>query len=425
VARVLLLTQVLPYPLDSGAKVRAYHMLCHLARQHEVTLVSFTRDDDRPEALAHLRACCHAVHVVPIRRSLARNAWAAARGLITGLPMTIMRDEAGDMVALLRRLAREAPYDVVHADQTSMARYGRLAARFGAQHRAPHRPATLLDEHNAIYLLVRRMADTEANPLRRAVMRREARAFARFEADMSRAYDALLTVIPEDKDRLLALLPPGERERASAKFAVVPISVDPGEVAPVAHPDGGPPTVVHVGTMFWPPNVHGVLWFAREVLPLVRRQMPEARFVVVGKNPPPEVLALTDDPRVDVTGYVPDAGLVAHLERATAFAVPLHAGGGMRVKILDAWLWGLPVISTSIGAEGIEVVDGENLLIADGALAFAEATVRALTDRALNARLRANGRAWVETHYAYPVVYRKVDQVYDRLLGMAPSGGMA
>jgi glycosyltransferase involved in cell wall biosynthesis len=412
VARVLLLTQVLPYPLDAGPKVRAYHMLCHLARRHEVTLVSFTRDDDPPEALAHLRERCHAVHVVPMHRSLARNVWAAARGLATGLPMTIVRDEVGAMVALLRRLVRETPYDVVHADQASMARYGQLAARFSV----PHRPATLLDEHNAVYLLARRMADTEANPLRRAVMGREARAFARSEGAMCRAYDALLTVIPEDQDRLLALLPPLERREAARKFDVVPISVDPDAIAPVGHPDGGSPTVVHIGTMFWPPNVRGVLWFAREVLPLVHRQVPEARFVVVGKNPTPEVCALAEDPHVDVTGYVPDAELVAHLERASAFAVPLHAGGGMRVKILDAWLWGLPVVSTSIGAEGIEVLDGENVLIADGAPAFAEATVRALTDRALNARLRAKGRAWVESHYAYPVVYRKVDQVYDRLL---------
>jgi len=203
----------------------------------------------------------------------------------------------------------------------------------------------------------------------------------------------------------------------------VPISVDPDEIALVGYRDDGPPSIVHVGTMFWPPNVHGVLWFAREVLPLVHRQVPEARFVVVGKNPTAEVLALAEDPHVDVTGYVRDAELTAHLERASAFAVPLHAGGGMRVKILDAWLWGLPVVSTSIGAEGIDVLNGENVLIADGAPAFAEATVRALTDRALNARLRANGRAWVESHYAYPVVYRKVDQVYDRLLGMGARGG--
>jgi len=156
-----------------------------------------------------------------------------------------------------------------------------------------------------------------------------------------------------------------------------------------------------------------VLWFGREVLPRVWAAVPEARFVIVGKNPPAEVVALGGDPRVVVTGYAADAR--PYLAAADAFVVPLHAGGGMRVKILDAWLWGLPVVSTSTGAEGIEVRDGENLLIADGAEAFAAATVRVLRDGELNEGLRAAGRAWVEEKYAWQAVYRRVDAVYDGL----------
>ncbi len=154
--------------------------------------------------------------------------------------------------------------------------------------------------------------------------------------------------------------------------------------------------------------------------------------------------ALAADPHIEVTGYVAD--VTPYLAAADAFVVPLHAGGGMRVKILDAWLWGLPIVSTPIGAEGIEVVHGENILIAGGpaaeaahpasaqatapaeaasaaaraasasaAAAFAHATVRLLTDGALNAALRRNGRAWVEANYAWRTVYRRVDAVYERL----------
>jgi glycosyltransferase involved in cell wall biosynthesis len=166
--------------------------------------------------------------------------------------------------------------------------------------------------------------------------------------------------------------------------------------------------------MFWPPNIEGVLWFAREVLPRVHAQIPDARFVVVGKNPPKEVQALADDPRVDVTGYVVD--VQPYLEATDVFVVPLHAGSGMRVKILDAWLWGLPVVTTPIGAEGIEVAEGDNILLAEGPDAFAQATVRLLTDTALNCKLRIQGRAWVERHYGWQEVYKKVDGVYERLL---------
>ncbi len=150
------------------------------------------------------------------------------------------------------------------------------------------------------------------------------------------------------------------------------------------------------------------------MLPLIHAELPAARFVVIGKNPPPEVQALAADPRIAVTGYVPDAS--AHLAAADAFVVPLHAGGGMRVKILDAWLWGMPVIATPIGAEGIEIRDGENILIADDPAAFAAAVLRVLRDPTTNTQLRAAGRAWVEEKYAWQVVYRRVDEVYAALL---------
>jgi len=410
-ARILFLTQLLPYPLDAGAKVRGYYMLRHLVRSHQVTLVSFVRPDDPPWAVEHLQSICHAVHPVPMRRALWRNLRAGIKGLLTGRPMVVARGEIGEMAARLRQLTRESAFDVIHADQLSMAGYGQLAARMAE----PHRPRSLLDEHNAIYLLAQRMADTEANGLRRAIMAREARAFARYEAATCRAYDAVLTVTVEDRKHLLALYPASRRNSLADKFTVVPISVDPDQVSPVVHRNADAPTVLHMGTMFWPPNITGVLWFAREVLPLIHQRAPQARFVVVGKNPPPAVQALAADPRVQVTGYVADPA--PYLATADAFIVPLHAGGGMRVKILDAWLWGLPVVSTPLGAEGIKVREGENILIAGDAPAFAQATLRLLTEPALKRQLRANGRAWVEANYAWQVVYRQVDEVYARLLG--------
>ena len=414
-ARILYLTQVLPYPPHSGAKVRQYHMVRHLARRHEVTLVSFTRPDDPPEAVRHLEDICGAVRAVPMRRSPWRNVRAGVKGLLTGSPMVVARDEIAEMVATLRRLVERTAFDIIHADQLSMAGYGRLAARMSR----PPQPRTLLDEHNAIYVLTQRMADEEQNPLRRLVMAREARAFARYEARMVKDYDALLTVIPEDRERLLALFDPDGRQTLAHKFTVVPICVDVDQESPVAPQDGHPPTILHLGTMFWPPNSNGVLWFAREVLPLVHKELPEATFTVIGKNPPAEVEALMVDPRIVVTGYVAD--IDPYLARTDAFVVPLHAGSGMRVKILDAWAWGLPVVSTPIGAEGIEIRDAENILLAADAGTFAKATLQILTDTEMNLRLRRQGREWVKARYSWQSVYAQVDDVYAHLLSGADS----
>ncbi len=409
-AKVLFLTQVLPYPLDSGPKVRQYYMLRHLAARHEVVLVSFVRDDDRPEALRHLQTICAGVHAVPMRRSLWRNLRAGLKGLLTGRPMVIVRDEIDEMRAVLDRLTQPADFEIIHADQLSMAWYGRLAVNGAAT------AATLLDEHNAVYLLARQLAARVTHPVGRLLYNREARSLASYEAAMCRAYDGVLTVTQEDQDRLLTLFPARERERLAPKFTVIPICVEPAPLTPAPgrpRPDGRL-TILHLGTMFWPPNVAGVLWFASEVLPLIHRQLPEARFVIVGKSPPPEVQALTADPRIEVTGYVEDPA--PYIAAADVFVVPLQVGEGMRVKILDAWSWGLPVVSTPVGAAGIAVQPEKNILLAAEANDFAALVVRALTDGALNEALRAAGRAWVEANYSWQVVYQRVDQVYTQLL---------
>lgn len=410
-ARVLMLTQVLPYPLDAGPKVRAYYMLRHLAERHEVTLVSFVRADDTPQAVGHLRELAHAVHTAQVHRSAARNIRAGLQGLLTGQPMVIARDRSREMSGLLQQLAAQKRFDMVHADQLSMSGYGRQAAQTAAD---GVRPRTLLDEHNAIYLLAQRIAVTETRPVRHVLTVREARAFRRYEREMCRRYDAVLTVTAEDREHLLALLQPEEVEAARHKFRVVPICVDTEEKRPVLRTGDARPTILHLGTMFWPPNVGGVLWFAREVLPLVRREIPGVRFVVIGKDPPPEVCRLASDPNIEVTGYMADPA--PYLALTDVFVVPLHAAGGMRVKILDAWSWGLPIVSTPIGAEGIECRDGEHLLIAAEAEAFAGAVVRLLNDAPLNRRLRAAGRRWAEAHYGWRQSYEQVDEVYAELL---------
>jgi len=402
VARVLFLTQVLPYPLDAGPKVRAYYVLRHLSRAHEVTLVSFVRADDSPEAVAHLQRFCHAVHTVPMRRSRLRDARALLVSAFTGQPAVIVRDEIGAMHALLRRLVAESDFDVIHADQTSMAQYALYAAKVSAC--ASQRPALVLDAHNALYRVPERLAAAESNSLKCWLLRREARALRRYEAETYRRFDQVVFV--SEEDRALFQIP-------GSRF--IPICVDPDD-RPLVQRVPLPRTILHLGTMFWPPNIEGVLWFAREVFPQVRAEVPEARFVIVGKNPPLAVRELADTmPGIEVTGYVPDP--TQYLAQTAAFVVPLHAAGGMRVKIVDAWCWGLPIVSTSLGAEGIAVRNEENLLLADTPQAFAQAVVRLLREPELGQRLRENGRRWADEHYNWRRVYGQWDKVYSDLVG--------
>ncbi len=402
-ARVLYLTQVLPYPLNTGARVRQYYVLRHLARTHEVTLVSFVRGDDRPEHVTHLKTMCHAVHTVPMARSRWRDGRAALKGLLTRIPIVIARDEIVPMQQTLARLLASESFDVVHADQVSMSKYGLLGK--SARH--------VLDLHNAMYLVTERLAAHETNPLKRLMFQREARALARYEAELCAKYDQVTFVTDEDRKLIERQLACWKVRVPDRRFTTIPICIDPSDKQPIT-PVARPQRITALGVMFWPPNAEGVLWFAQEIWPRIHAQQPHLIFTVVGKNPPEYLTQLHGTNGIEVLGFVPEVEAI--LADTAVFVVPLRAGGGMRVKILDTWSWGLPIVSTSIGAEGIDVCDEENILIADTPDAFSAAVLRAANDTDLNQRLRRNGRRWVEEKYNWKTIYRAWDEVYARLL---------
>lgn len=406
--RILFLTQVLPYPLDAGPKTRAYFTLRYLAQRHEVTLLSFVRASDSAAAIEHLRSCCHAVHTVPMPRSPLRDAWHLLRSLPSATPFLIARDWVPAMAdAVVRRLAA-TPFAAIHADQLWMAPYA-LHARATAD--PGPKPALILDQHNAVFQIPRRLAAHEPSGLKRALLTLEERKLARYEVEVCRRFDRVVWVTAEDRAALEGCAgSPWEPARAT----VIPICVDLATRPPLARrPDAG--RVTFLGGLHWPPNQEGALWFLRVVWPAIVARVPAAHLTIIGKLPT-AVTALTAavaaaPGRVELTGYVDDP--TSYLAETAAFIVPLHAGGGMRVKIVDAWSWGLPVVATSIGAEGIRYVDGDDILIADTASAFAEAVVRLLTDHALAERVGRQGRLSAARAYDWRAVYTAWDAVYE------------
>jgi glycosyltransferase involved in cell wall biosynthesis len=401
-ARILFLSELLPYPLVTGAKIRAYYVLRHLARSHRVTLLTFVRDDDRPEDIAHLEGFLEQVHTVPMQRSRARDARAVLVSLVTGRPAIIAREQIGDMRRRVEDLLATGRFDAVHADQIPMAQYGLLGQETGIRR--------VLDQHNATFQLVERLARNEPSLWKRAFLRREARAFGRYEAAVCRRFDHVTFVTSQDQQTLLARM--GDEAQAG-HTSVIPICIDTEEVQPVS-PAAAPDRVTYLGTMYWPPNVEGFAWFWENVWPQVQQQAPHARLTCIGKRPPQRIRALGEEPNVEILGYVQD--LAPYLAETAVFVVPLCAAGGMRVKIVDAWCWGLPAVSTTIGAEGIDFREGESILIADSPQDFASAVVQVLTDQQVGGRLRAAGRRWAEERYDWRRIYGAWDEVYQRLL---------
>lgn len=405
---ILFLSQIVPFPPDAGPKVKTWHVLRYLHQHgHTVTLVAFMRDEEAPHIDA-LRPLCRAIHTVPLRRSRLHDIGYLARSQLSGRPFLVERDDLRPMRRLVTRLLREEAFDVVHADQLTMCEFVRRLPDG-----LPRRPRRVFDAHNATWLITQRMG-RGAHAALRPILALETRRIRRYEADIVTAFDATLTVTDIDRDALLDAVRDVRGSAAAAAAAerlhTVPITIDTAKYQPViAEKDG--PHIVTLGSLHYPPNADGVRWFMDDVFPRVQAAVADARLTIVGKHPPDDFRArAAADPAVTVTGYVPD--LRPLMARAAVLVVPVRAGGGMRVRILEAFAHQLPVVTTTVGLEGIAAEDGRHVLLGDTPEAFAAAVARLLRDRPFAAELAANGRRLVETTYDWQVALRRMDAAY-------------
>jgi glycosyltransferase involved in cell wall biosynthesis len=300
------------------------------------------------------------------------------------------------MHQVIRQVTTQTQFDIVHVDQLNMAQYAERISGAGK----------ILDAHNALWLLYKRLWETMAFGPRKWLLGRDWRLLKQYEGEICRRFEGLLTVSKEDKIAL------EEASGQSLEATVIPIAIDTDEVVEV-HRCSEADHILHIGTMFWPPNIDGILWFLREIFPLIKAQRPQITFDVVGAKPPPEIIAYSSNSSgVNVTGYVMDP--TAYYEATGVMVVPLRAGGGMRVKILTALAQGLPIVSTTLGCEGIDVEPGKHLLVADTPEAFAQATLELLEDRSLANELGSNGRRLIQSTYDYRAACRPLETLYQQ-----------
>jgi glycosyltransferase involved in cell wall biosynthesis len=269
-----------------------------------------------------------------------------------------------------------------------------------------YRAKRIFDAHNAVWELVRELGPRQPTPVHRAAAAVEWRRLRNFEGRIARQSD--LTLVVSERDRTSLTQAAGTDIRS----AVVPIGIEALERAPVE--PSGTANVLSIATMHYPPNAEAVRWFLNEVWPIVRQTTPSVRLDVAGPRPPEDIVdAGGRDEQISVHGYVED--IEPLYQQAALFIVPLLSGSGVRVKILEAMARGVPVVSTTIGADGLDVVDGEHLLIADTPAAFA-AAVRSLLDDPQRARaIGAAGRQRIVERYDWRACCRPLLDIYRHL----------
>ncbi len=397
--RILFLTPQFPYPPQQGTAIRNYHLVAQTAHAHEVYLLSF-RDTESASDPGPLAALCADIRTVPVP---VRSMYQRLLALFRPGPDMAHRLASVAFGRELGALLRQQSMDVIQVEGLEMAPYGLAAQRvLGGDS-----PLVVFDAHNAEYVLQERIFSMDVLRPRRwpgaAYSFVQKSRLRTYEGVVCRSADHVVSCSPADALALQNLVP-------GLDPIVVPNGVDiehyrPG-VVPAA--DLGPQALVFTGKMDFRPNVDAMLWFCEHVMPRIRESVADVQLYIVGKNPHVRLQRVKNLPGVTVTGFVDDVR--PYIAGAALYIVPLLTGGGTRLKILEAMAMGKPIVSTTLGAEGID--PGPAVLLADGASAFAAAVLRLLRERPMAEALGVAARSFVEQRFDWRSVTRPLMDLY-------------
>jgi polysaccharide biosynthesis protein PslH len=400
--KILWLNAGLLLPLDKGGKLRTWHLMRHLATRHEITYLSFADPADAPEHRAGMFEVCRHLETVP-RSDPGKGSWRfyadAARFVMDPVPYAVAKYRSGAYAARVTDLLRTNRFDALVCDF--------LMPVVNLPDRLPC-PAVLFT-HNVEAEIWRRHAATARDPLRARLLSQQWRRMLRFERHALPRFDLILAVSDQDAATFARLYPGALR----APVHVVRTGVDTRYFTPAG--DERPNHLVFTGSMDWLPNEDGMLHFVADILPIIRQQEPRTTLAIVGRAPTPAVKRLAGDPAIDVTGRVDDVR--PYVAAGSVYVVPLRIGGGTRLKIFEAMAMARPVVSTTVGAEGLPVEHGRHLRLADEPAAFAAEVVRLLRSHAERQQLGHEARRLVTDQYDWAAVAQDFEEALARVCG--------
>lgn len=374
------------WPLNTGGRLRSFHLIAELSRRHRLTVLTTHSPADDPQGLASHLPACERVASVPYtlpKIGTASFALAVARSWLSRYPADLWRWRPPQLRRQVRQSLAEG-FDLCVADfLVAMPNLPRTA--FGP---------VLLFEHNVEHMIWKRLHTVETRPARRMLLAVESWKMQRYEAWACARAQLTVAVSEADRTTLAANSP-------TARIGAVPTGVDTSYFTPNGASEG-PTSLVFTGSMDWYPNEDAIVHFIDTILPAIRREVPGVSLAVVGRNPTDRVKAAGAAAGVRVTGTVADVR--PYMAEAAVYVVPLRIGGGTRLKIFEALAMGKAVVATTVGAEGLPVVPGEHFLQADSAAEFAQAVVALLKEPSRRHALGKAGRRLVEERYSWTQV---------------------
>jgi glycosyltransferase involved in cell wall biosynthesis len=399
--RLLYFSSRVCWPLTTGARIRDYHLAKHLSLRANVHYAGLSAAGDLPSPAP---AGCGFEQSL-LSREKAYSAGNLLRGLAGPLPVTVLNYTSRRIKEDIARLfenGENGRFDSVQIEGVHLVEYVALIRKLSPQTRI------VADWHNIESEIMWRYAETAGNPLRKLMALRTAPLIERAENRLLRTCDAHTVVSGRDREKLLL-------RRPGASIEVVPNGVDVAYYSSVTRVEN-PREILFVGSMDYHANVEAVTWFVSKVWPILKASIPDLTFRIVGRDPSTQVLALAA-PDVLVTGTVDD--IRPFYARAAATVVPLRVGSGTRLKILESMAAGVPVVSTRLGAEGIDVHDGSDVILADSPAELADGLRRVVTDQVLSERLKREGRALVVRLYDWRIAGEQLYAVHAGLTAQA------
>ena len=385
--RILWLKTELLHPVDKGGKIRTYNMLKELKRNHRITYL--TLDDGTADNQARDLASeyCHDLVCVPHRRHEKFTAGfyvELALNLTSDLPYAIKKYQSNEMRREIEK--RVGQFDVLICDFLAPA----------VNVPRDLNCATVLFQHNVEAMIWKRHYEVQTNAAKKKYLFSQWRKMVEFEAATCPRFDCVVAVSREDREQM-------EREYGVENVSDVPTGVDTAFFRPSGGRERQPHNLVFTGSMDWLPNEDAIRYFTEQIMPRIRQSVPDVSLTVVGRDPYPALLELSKrDPSVIVTGRVEDVR--PYMEEASVYIVPLRIGGGTRLKIYEAMAMEKPIVSTSIGAEGLPVTNGTEILLADEPQPFADSVVKLFKDKNLADEIGQRAAARVRNEFGWDTV---------------------
>lgn len=391
--KILAVSTWFPVPPDNGSKARTYNLLSRIGAEHSLDLISLSQCGRDVTHLGEVQRFCRRVAVLPEPqfRPEAVGTWL---GFLSPTPRYFQAHHSREMESLAKYWAAREQYDVAIAVTLGAAPY---VAKLDV-------PYKVLDEHNVESQVIKRQCENEQSPLRKLRYAPTWRKAERFERKLARKFNAITVVSDCEKDLMNRLLRNGHTRRVH----VVANGVDPGYLE-YRRPVQEHGLLAFTGALSYQPNFDGAACLCREILPAVRTRFSHARVRLTGSLEGVDISGLQGMPGVEFTGYLEDIRPV--VASASVLVVPLRFGGGTRLKILEAMALGTPVVSTPIGAEGLDVVDGTHILLGETAAEMSDQVTRILANPSLAERISKNARALVKERYQWPMIAEKFRRV--------------